>query len=277
MQGQPSRTAKRAALYRAAHQVIDGGAVLADPFALPIVGETAQNFPRGTWDKPGDRLMRFFVAARSRFAEDCAAVAVARGVRQIVVLGAGLDTFGLRNPYAKQGVIVFEADHPTTQAWKRASIAQAGIVMPEWVRFAPINIERESLPERLEGAGVDLDQPIFFIWLGVVVYLTKRAIGATLATIAQLPAGEVVFDYGEPPEALAAGSRAAVAARMARVAMLGEPWLSFFAPAELDADLRQMGFSEIEDLATADIAKRYFGETVPSDRAGAHLIHARRG
>jgi methyltransferase (TIGR00027 family) len=277
MQGQPSRTAKRAALYRAAHQVIDGGAVFADPFALPIIGETAENFPRDAWDKPGDRLMRLFVAARSRFAEDCAAAAVARGVRQIVVLGAGLDTFGLRNPHAMEGVEVFEFDYPMTQAWKRASIAKAGIAMPEWLHFVAADLEREGLAARLATSAIDLAQPTFFIWLGVVVYLTRQAIRTTLSTIGQLPGGEVVFDYGEPPEALSAERRAMVAARMARVATLGEPWLSFFRPAELHAELRQMGFSQIEDLAAADIAKRYFGETLTSERAGAHLLHARRG
>jgi methyltransferase (TIGR00027 family) len=277
MQGQPSRTAKRAALYRAAHQVVDGGSVFADPFALPIVGQTAEDFPRDAWDKPGDRLMRLFVAARSRFAEDCAAAAVKRGVRQIVVLGAGLDTFGLRNPHVKEGVEVFEVDYPMTQAWKRASIAKAGIAMPEWLHFVATDFGREGLAPRLAASGVDVAQPAFFMWLGVVVYLTKQAIRATLSTITQVPGGEVVFDYGEPPEALSAERRAGVAARMARVAMLGEPWLSFFAPTELDADLRQMGFSEIEDLGTTEIAKRYFGETALSERAGAHLIHARRG
>ncbi|HEX3441774.1 MAG TPA: SAM-dependent methyltransferase [Pseudolabrys sp.] len=277
MQGQPSRTAKRAAQYRAAHQVLDGGTVFEDPYALPIIGETPEGFRRDAWDKPGDRLMRLFVAARSRFAEDCAAKAVARGVRQIVVLGAGLDTFGLRNPHAQTGAVVFEVDHPATQAWKRASIARAGIAMPEWLRFVPGDFDRGDLAERLAAAGVDLDRAAFFIWLGVVVYLNKRAFRATLSTIAQVPGGEVVFDYGEPPGAYSGARREALEARMARVAVLGEPWLSFFTPAELAAELRQTGFSEMDDLGPHEIALRYLSDLRPPEASGAHLVWARRG
>jgi methyltransferase (TIGR00027 family) len=277
MQGQPSRTAKRAAQYRAAHQVIDGGTVFEDPYALPIIGETLEGFRRDGWDKPGDRLMRLFVAARSRFAEDCAAQAVERGVRQIVVLGAGLDTFGLRNPHAQTGAVVFEVDHPATQAWKRASIARAGISMPEWLKFVPGDFERGDLAARLAAAGVDLERPAFFMWLGVVIYLTKRTFHTTLSTIAQVPGGEVVFDYGEPPGAYSGVRREALEARMARVALLGEPWLSFFTPAELSADLRKLGFSQIDDLGPHEIARRYLSDLPPPEASGAHLICARRG
>jgi methyltransferase (TIGR00027 family) len=277
MQGQPSRTAKRAAQYRAAHQVIDGGTVFEDPYALPIIGEKLEGFLRDAWDKPGDRLMRLFVAARSRFAEDCAAQAVERGVRQIVVLGAGLDTFGLRNPHSRTGAVVFEVDHPATQAWKRASIARAGISMPDWLKFVPGDFERGDLAERLAAAGVDLERPVFFMWLGVVVYLTKRSFHATLSTIAQVPGGEVVFDYGEPPGAYSGARREALEARMARVALLGEPWLSFFEPADLSAELRKLGFSQIDDLGPHEIARRYLSDLPPPEASGAHLIHARRG
>jgi methyltransferase (TIGR00027 family) len=277
MQGQPSRTAKRAAQYRAAHQVIDGGTVFEDPYALPIIGEKLEDFRRDAWDKPGDRLMRLFVAARSRFAEDCAAQAVERGVRQIVVLGAGLDTFGLRNPHSRTGAVVFEVDHPATQAWKRASIARAGISMPDWLKFVPGDFDRGDLAERLAAAGVDLERPVFFMWLGVVVYLTKRSFHATLSTIAQVPGGEVVFDYGEPPGAYSGARREALEARMARVALLGEPWLSFFEPADLSAELRKLGFSQIDDLGPHEIARRYLSDLPPPEASGAHLIHARRG
>jgi methyltransferase (TIGR00027 family) len=277
MQGQPSRTAKRAAQYRAAHQVIDGGTVFEDPYALPIIGETSEGFRPDAWDKPGDRLMRLFVATRSRFAEDCAAKAVERGVRQIVVLGAGLDTFGLRNPHSQTGAVVFEVDHPATQAWKRASIARAGIAMPEWLKFVPGDFERGNLAERLAAGGVDLERPTFFMWLGVVVYLNKRSFRATLSAIAQVPGGEVVFDYGEPPGSYSGDRREALEARMARVALLGEPWLSFFTPVELSAELQKLGFSEIDDLGPHEIALRYLSDLPPPESSGAHLVCARRG
>src|SRR5262249_45711809 len=117
LEKEPSRTALAVAAMRAVHQTEDGAAVFSDPLARTILGPDADALIAkfGAAD-PAQKRMRLFVAARSRFAEDSLARAVARGVRQAVVLGAGLDTFALRNPSAGQGLRVFEVDHPATQA-----------------------------------------------------------------------------------------------------------------------------------------------------------------
>jgi methyltransferase (TIGR00027 family) len=139
--------------------------------------------------------MRLFIAARSRFAEENLATAVARGVRQYVVLGAGLDTFAHRNPFTEQGLRVFEVDYPATQAWKQRRLADAGLISPASLTFAPVDFERQTLADGLAAAGFDAAAPAFFSWLGVAVYLTRTAIRETLAFIAGLRSGgEVVFD-----------------------------------------------------------------------------------
>ena len=199
------------------------------------------------------------------------------GVRQLVVLGAGLDTFAYRNPHAEAGLAVFEVDHPATQAWKRQLLAGAGLAPPPSLTFAPVDFEQETLAGGLAAAGFDPARPAFFTWLGVVPYLTREAIFATLGFIAGLPGGaEVVFDYAEPPSALTPAQAAAHAVRAERVAALGEPWLSYFTPGELHAELRGLGLGEIENLGPRGIAARYFG--VAPDRvppAGGHVIRAR--
>src|SRR5262245_60292769 len=115
---QPSATAYRVAMRRAAHQILDQPKVLDDPIALRIVGPRAEaeirSEPRRYQSRVG-RILRAFLVARSRCAEDALASAVAGNVRQYVVLGAGLDTFAYRNPYAAESLHVFEVDHPTTQ------------------------------------------------------------------------------------------------------------------------------------------------------------------
>ena len=108
--------------------------------------------------------MRLFVAARARLAEDWLAAAVRRGVRQVVVLGAGLDTFSLRNPYPD--LAVFEVDHPATQAWKRKCIANAGLAEPPATTFVPVNFERQSLADELALAGLKPAEPVFSSGLG---------------------------------------------------------------------------------------------------------------
>jgi len=127
--GQPSRTARAAAVHRAVHQVLEKGRIFADPLALPILGEDAEILARDAEQNPHRRAMRIFIAARTRFAEDALTTAVAHGVRQLVVLGAGLDTYAYRG--ALRGRLrIFEVDHPATQAWKRQRLAEAGIPLP---------------------------------------------------------------------------------------------------------------------------------------------------
>src|ERR1700733_996414 len=165
--GKFSRTAQRVAIRRAAHQLLDEPKVLDDPLALRIIGSEAAAELRSNPKEHHafSRAFRAFMAARSRFAEDELAGAVARGVRQYVVLGAGLDTFAYRNPHA--GLRVFEVDHPATQEWKRERLRAANISVPSSLTFVPIDFERKTLDVGLEQRGFDANAPAFFSWLGV--------------------------------------------------------------------------------------------------------------
>jgi methyltransferase (TIGR00027 family) len=112
------------------HQTLEGGAIFSDPFATKILDDETRARLDETAADLSLRPWRLFIAARSRFSEDTLAACVARGMRQIVVLGAGLDTFSLRNPHAGLGVRVFEVDYPATQGWKRERLKQAGLAVP---------------------------------------------------------------------------------------------------------------------------------------------------
>src|SRR5689334_8184254 len=130
--GLPSLTALGAARHRAAHQVLEGGRIFHDPLALRILGSDAETVAREADERAGG--LRLFIAARARLAEDTLAAAIARGTRQLVVLGAGLDTYAYRAPLAG-GLRVFEVDHPATQAWKRSLLEAAGIAIPRALTF----------------------------------------------------------------------------------------------------------------------------------------------
>jgi methyltransferase (TIGR00027 family) len=257
--GQPSHTARGAAAYRAIHQTLEGGAIFSDPFASRILDDETRARLDETAADPSLRPWRLFIAARSRFSEDTLAACVARGVRQIVVLGAGLDTFSLRNPHAGQGVRVFEVDYPATQGWKRERLKQAGLAIPASLTFAPVDFERQSLADGLTAAGFHADRPAFFQWLGVVPYLSRDAVSLTLDFIAGVPESEVVFDYAEPFENYPAERRENVMAVAARAASLGEPWLSLFDPLALSQMLRNKGFGVVEDLGLAELTERFYG------------------
>jgi methyltransferase (TIGR00027 family) len=264
--------------HRAAHQVLEEGRVFTDPLALTILGEDAK---RAIWAarlNPTMAGMRFFVAVRAAIAEAHLKTGVeTRGVGQLVVLGAGLDTFAYRNPFADR-LAVFEVDHPETQAWKRRRLAETGVAIPASLNYAPVDFERDDLMAALAAAGFDPARRTFFTWLGVVPYLTKPAIHETLSRIAAVAGGaEVVFDYSDPPASLSKAAAASHRERAKRVAALGEPFLSYFDPAELYAQLAGLGLSEIDDLGPRGLLGRYRPELqIPADvrDTGGHVIFA---
>ncbi len=239
---------------RAMHQVLDGEPkVLDDPIAVAIVGREHLE----TEDSLGSRTMRAFMVARSRYAEDKLAAAVQNGVRQYVVLGAGLDTFAYRNPFPD--VRVFEVDHPATQAWKRERLWAAGIDLPKQFAFVAVDFERQTLEAELAAAGFARAEPAFFSWLGVTPYLTKPAFEGTVRFIATMSAGSgVAFDFAVERSALGFLERAALDELSRRVASAGEPFQLFFNPQALEDELKRMGFSEIERLNADEINARYF-------------------
>src|SRR6476659_3396836 len=163
-----SRTALTIARQRAAHQVLDHGAILYDPFAIKILREDEKDVLQFANAHPSASIGRLFTTARSRIAEDALSRAVERGVLQIVILGAGLDTFALRNPHGAQQIRIHEVDHPATQAWKRERLAEAEIALPPWLTLVPVDFERDDVGEKLVDAGFNHTSPAFFTWLGVV-------------------------------------------------------------------------------------------------------------
>jgi methyltransferase (TIGR00027 family) len=220
---------------------------------------------------------RLFTAARSRIAEDALSRAVERGVRQIVILGAGLDTFALRNPHGALEIRIYEVDHPATQTWKLERLAEAQIALPPWPIFVPVDFERDDVGEKLVGAGFQENSPAFFTLLGVVPYLTQDAIGRTLDYISSIQNSEVVFDYMEPPEAFSEELRQIEKARAEQLERIGERSDTRFEPAGIAAILRSHGFCAVEDIDFQEIASR-FGRAVQGlapGHAGLHVVHAK--
>jgi methyltransferase (TIGR00027 family) len=255
-EGRPSRTAQRVAVRRAAHQLLDRPLVFEDPFAMKIIGPDAAAATEARTDGRVSGSFRAFMAVRSRYAEDGLAEAVARGVRQYVVLGAGLDTFAWRNPWAE--LHVFEADFPATQHWKRQRLANVGMAEPPSLTFAPVDFESQTLAEGLHAAGFQSDRPAYFSWLGVTMYLTKEAFESTVAFIGALPTGSAMtFDYAVERSELGFFEKLALDHLGRKVAALGEPFQLFFRPAELAATMRRLGFTEIEDVGQDELNTRY--------------------
>src|SRR5262245_100357 len=206
-----SSTAEYTAAMRAGHLLHDADPVLEDVWALRRVEPTLRAaVEKGDYhtllERAGLRPTQGHIVLRARFADDALAAAVARGVRQLVVLAAGLDSSCLRRD---PRVRVIEVDHPASQHAKRERLAALG-TPTDGVEFLAVDFEREELAAALARSSLDRTQPAFLTWIGVSMYLPAATGLATLAEIrASVAAGsELVFDYPVPleqldPEALA--------------------------------------------------------------------------
>jgi methyltransferase (TIGR00027 family) len=199
---------------------------------------------------------------RTRYAEDALEVAVGRGVRQYVIVGAGFDSFALRQPPFAREVDVFEIDHPATQELKSQRLQECGVPLARTLHFGPADLSQEQLGEALARSTFRRSQPTFFSWLGVTQYLTREANLTTLRGIAacSAPGSELVFTYVDQRELGIDRASVDVGRLRGAFAAAREPWLSGLDPSVLAEDLAAVGLILIEDLDGQDARNRYCGD-----------------
>ena len=203
------------------------------------------------------RGMADMMAVRTAAIDTAVRSAIAAGATQLVILGAGYDGRAWRLSELA-GVKVFEVDRSATQEEKRARAAQlpapTGVVS-----FVSIDFERESLDSVLETAGHDRAAPTCWIWEGVVMYLTRPAMHATLAAIAGRSAtgSTLIVNYHT-------AHRGFVGRVIFR--LIGEPQISDWTPEEMAADLQSVGFVVREDFGMKDWNDRFANGQAKVDR-----------
>ena len=249
-----SATSLGVAGLRAAHQLLDGEPLLLnDPAILRLLGPQTCDAIRkdpGIYRHPPARWLQSHVLLRSRYAEDCLRAAYAQGVRQYILLGAGLDTYAWRQAPGMEDLQIYEMDHPATQEQKKQLLARAGMEIPGNLHFVPIDFESVSISDALSGGTFDPWSPCFISWLGVMVYLSMDAIDAVFDWLITLPAGSgMVLTFTRRRENSPLADKAAA---------MGEPWRTFFSPDELKEKLLQRGFSAVEILEPGDAWRTYY-------------------
>lgn len=258
--------AEYATMFRAAHLYYDDSPkVFEDPVAMEILDPGLRVFlkfrlvfkaAQAIWPlKPA----RAQILVRSRYAEDRLDEAIARGVRQYVILGAGFDTFAVRRRSADPRLEIYELDRKASQDAKAEKLARLGHVEPDLVRYVPIDFESGSVWEGLRDAGYDRERPAFFSWLGVVHYLTEGAFLRTLEQIADaaMAGSELVFDYQAErgqlsPKAAKVKAQVELAAKTR-----GEPIHGAYEPGRLEVLVRRLGWHVVEDLPSEEQRRRY--------------------
>jgi methyltransferase (TIGR00027 family) len=194
------------------------------------------------------RTIADMMALRTTAIDTAVREAIVAGAKQLVILGAGYDGRAWRMPELA-GLKVFEVDHPATQGAKRARAGELPSPIGT-VSYVSMNFERESLDTALNRAGHDRTSPTCWIWEGVVMYLERDAIRATLKDIAarSAPGSTLIVNYHEP-------HRRILAQLIFR--LIGEPHVSAWTPEEMADDLRSVGFVVREDSSMIDWSKRF--------------------
>jgi len=243
--------------------------VLNDPLAMQLAGMASQTEVSAYIDGMVQRLAQFgdhsaaeavvrdgmmCVCARSRIVEDKLAASLARGMKQLIILGAGLDSTAYRCPDITSSLEIFEVDYPATQAWKRDRLEAIGVSIPRNLTFVPFDFERQTMAGALTVGGVRADQMSFFTWLGVQPYLTDDAVMSTLDVIASFPSGsELALDLMTPTDARQSeGTTQGMRQMLEVVAKSGEPFKSIYAPDVFNALLQQRGFTHIDMVVFHD-------------------------
>jgi len=250
----PSNTAFRAATMRAVHQLIDEEPkILNDHIVLRLLDASTLDqihLNPNKFQTPRMKALRSRIVMRSRYTEDRLAEAVDNGVRQYLMLGAGLDTFPYRQPHWARVLRIFEVDHSASQRSKRERLALAGIEVPANVELIACDFETTSLRDCLRKSSFDFGKPAFLSWLGVTMYLSTDTIDAVLRAVSSLPrSSEIVFTFASP----ASGEKIAGFA-----AAHGEPWRTRFEPNDLAHKLHVLGFSTVSVRTASEADTRYF-------------------
>lgn len=261
--GEPSRTAMQVAASRAAHLRFDPPPhLLEDPFAEKFLGADAEALI-ATYADDGPWILlenRLFLAFRGRFGEDMIAEVHRAGVRQLVILGAGLDSFGLRRPASLKDLQVYEVDHPATQRWKKQRLSELGIALPAGLDFVECDFEKSSVSSALRGTRFRADEPAIVSWMGVVYYLEKETVSRALAELAGLlaPGSAVVLDYQFPQDRLPKRYQEIFEQQSAYLKRAGEPQMTRYLPDELRAEILAAGFARAELPSRVELHRRYF-------------------
>lgn len=261
MKIEPDHTAVRVALWRALHVQIDPPPhVIEDEIGFRLIAPGDDWRDRPDMDPEGTKYMRASIVARARFIEDLVAEELGHGVRQYVILGAGLDTFSIRRKEMAAKLKIFEIDQPAMLTWKEQRMTDLGFDIPGSLRFVPVDFETgPSWWEELTRAGFDPSQPAVVACTGVTLYLTREAILATLRQIGGFaPGSKLAMTFILPPELLEAEEKPMVRKAEKGARSAGTPFISFFSPDDMLALARQAGFKDVKIISGHDLARRYF-------------------
>lgn len=255
---QPDNTALRTALWRALHVLTDDKPyIIEDRIGYDLIK------PEKDWQERPDmkytKRLRASIVVRARFIEDMAKEQIEKGVKQYVLLGAGLDSFAQRNMSISSQINIYEIDEPDTLAWKKEKLIENGYEVADNLHFVPVNFEVSSWWDKLLSKGFNINQPTFISCTGVTLYLNKEAIGDMLKKMTMLaPESVIAIAFYLPIEQLDEEDQPMQKIANEGAEASGTPFVSFFPIEEIVKLANEIGLKEIQTISTKDMTEKYF-------------------
>ncbi|HKT52956.1 MAG TPA: class I SAM-dependent methyltransferase [Caulobacteraceae bacterium] len=277
----PDNTAVRTALWRALHVELDAQPhVLEDEIGLALAAPDVGWRGRGDMHPEGTRPFRASIVARARFVEDLVEAEAAKGVRQYVLLGAGIDTFAQRRPDVASRLSVFEVDRPGAQAWKRERLVTLGYGVPDSLKLVGVDFEAgENAWTRLAEAGFDSARPAIVAAVGLSMYLARETVAALLRKAASLASGSTLaMTFLLPIDMVDQTLRPVFEMSIKGAEAAGTPFRSCFTPEEMLSLAREAGLTETRHVSGGELTERYFtgrGDGLRPPRSGEEILVAR--
>ncbi len=217
--------------------------------------------------RAADRIFASFppvkvnVRVRTRYLDDRLDAQLQNGFRQVVILGAGLDTRAQRK--AKPGVAYFEIDDGATLRFKRERLEENGI--DPGVAYIPGDYVAQDLVALLSGAGLDVSLPTHFIWEGNTMYLSAAAVARVLGSIAQnLPRYSISFDFMAPEVVAKTTGDQDITALVERFAAMGAPWT--YGLSDVEGLAAKLGARVADRVTIAELRRLYWPHKTPGSR-----------
>jgi methyltransferase (TIGR00027 family) len=263
----PSSTFNGAAVRRAVHSRYERPPVLDDTWAIKLIDRKSRWMVRvpplyrkylAPQQLPSKALFASAIA-NFRLTEDLVVQGLTEGRTQYLVLGAGLDSFGVRRQDLRDRLRVFELDHPNPQAVKRQRIVRAMGSVPANLELVPIDFEATTIAEALARSRFDPATPATVSWLNTTAYLTEDAVISSLRGLGEITASGSALIFNYPPTArLSAEASSSLAAVRASVERRGEPFRAVWEPDDMERHVNDAGFDIDRHLDEHDLEREFF-------------------
>ncbi|AFM40972.1 methyltransferase, putative, TIGR00027 family [Desulfosporosinus acidiphilus SJ4] len=290
----PSGTAFMMAFLRGFHAVNDNAKIFNDPLAYDLIPEEVreafkQHLIKSAAEMAPElakectnaetslrlavRIMAGPVLARARFVEERLEEAIRKGIRQYIILGAGLDTFAYRRLDLTDRLQVFELDLPYTQEIKCQLLGRLNLEKPDFLHYIPVDFTKDNLASALSESKYDSGQVSFFSWMGVTHYLPIESVLSTLKAIMRLSSSgsEIVFDYYDKSAFDPDKGSNRIKYIMKNTKTIGETIITGFDPSKLSMEFALLGLRLLNNLGPDEIQQKYFKECNEGYAASEHV------